>query len=343
MPLASVSPYQCFVGVDIAAVTFTATWIGAASSPDRPQQFANTPAGFAALQQRLPATGVAPAATLVAMEATGSYWVALAVTLHQAGYVVSVLNPAAVHHFAKSQLRRAKTDAMDARLLAQFATERRPAAWTPPPAVYHHLRQRLAARDALLEMRKQAQNHRHALLQWPVVVDSVRQQLDEVVASLDERIATLEAEIAEVLQDGAWAGSAALLLSIPGVGVLTAAWLLVTTLNFGLCTTAESAAAYAGLVPMPWESGTSVRGRPAIGHGGNSHLRRALYMATLSAARRNPPIKAFYQRLRAAGKPMKVARCAAARKLLHLAWAIVTKGRPFEAPTPAREMLAPAS
>jgi transposase len=340
MSLASVSPYQCFVGVDIAAVTFTVAWLDAAPSPDRPQQFANTPAGFAALQQRLQTTGVAPAATLVAMEATGSYWVALAVALHQAGYVVSVLNPAAVHNFAKSYLRRAKTDALDARLLAQFAAERQPAAWSPPPEVYHQLRQRLVARDALLEMRKQAQNHRHALLQWPVVIESVRQQLDEVVISLNERIATLETEIAQVLQDGAWAASATLLLSIPGVGVLTTAWLLVTTLNFGLCATPEAAAAYAGLVPMPWESGTSVRGRPAIGHGGNSHLRRALYMATLSAARRNPLITAFYQRLREAGKPMKVARCAAARKLLHLAWAVVTRGRPFEAPTSAPEVLA---
>jgi len=117
----------------------------------------------------------------------------------------------------------------------------------------------------------------------------------------------------------------------------------VTTLNFGLCATPEAAAAYAGLVPMPWESGTSVRGRPTIGHGGNSRLRRAPYMATLSAARRNSLIKTFYQRLRKAGKPMKVARCAAARKLLHLAWAIVTKGRPFEAPKPTADVLALAS
>ena len=82
---------------------------------------------------------------------------------------------------------------------------------------------------------------------------------------------------------------------------------------------------------MPRESGRSVRGRPSIGHGGNARLRTALYMATLSAARHNPAIRAFYDRLRAAGKPMKVARCAAARKLLHLAWALVTKQRRFDA------------
>src|SRR5213594_1516231 len=84
------------------------------------------------------------------------------------------------------------------------------------------------------------------------------------------------------------------------------------------------------LVPLAHESGSSVRGRAQIGHGGQGRLRTALYLATLTAARFNPIIKAYYERLRAAGKPMKVARCAAARKLLHLAWAVVTKRQPFD-------------
>ncbi len=86
----------------------------------------------------------------------------------------------------------------------------------------------------------------------------------------------------------------------------------------------------AGLAPHPKESGTSVRGRERIGHGGNKRRRPTLSMASLSAAQRNPLIKAFYDRLRAAGKPMKVARCAAARKLLHLARAVVLTGRAFD-------------
>ena len=104
----------------------------------------------------------------------------------------------------------------------------------------------------------------------------------------------------------------------------------VVALNFTLCATPEQAAAYVGLVPVPRQSGTSVRGRPAIGCRGNGRLRTALYMATRSTAQRNPVIKPFYDRLRAAGKPMKVARCAAARKLLHLAWAVGTTQRPFD-------------
>jgi transposase len=125
-------------------------------------------------------------------------------------------------------------------------------------------------------MRQQARNQRHALAQWPVVVASVLRQLDGVIADLDQRLASLEDEIAAVLADGAWAASAALLTTIPGIGLITAAWLLVSTLNFSLCATPEQAAAYAGLVPLPRESGTSVRGRAQLGHGGNGRLRTAL-------------------------------------------------------------------
>ena len=132
-----------------------------------------------------------------------------------------------------------------------------------------------------------------------------------------------------MLRDGAWAQSAALLKSIKGIGLVTTAWLLVTTLNFTACNSAEAAVAYAGLAALARASGTSVRGRRQIGHAGNARLRTALYMATLSAARHNPLIRAHYQRLRAAGKPVKVARCAAARKLLHIAYAVVTKREMF--------------
>ena len=329
--LPAVRDYCCFAGVDIAATSFTATWTTDARILARAVTFAQSPTGFAAFRRQLRATGIAPAQTLIVLEATGSYWVALAVTLHEAGYAVAVVNPAQLHNYAQSLPRRGKTDAWDAQVCVRFAAERKPAPWTPPPVVYHELRQRLVARDGLLAMRQQARNQRHALEQWPVVVASVLTQLDGVIADLDQRLASLEDEIAAVLADGAWARSATLLTTIPGIGLITTAWLLVSTLNFSLCATPEQVAAYAGLVPLPHESGTSVRGRAQLGHGGNSRLRTAVYLASLSATRYNPPIKVFYERLRAAGKPMKVARCAAARKLLHMAWAVVTKGQPFDA------------
>ena len=178
----SAPPYQLYVGIDIAADTFTAAWLPPGGAPGAPLARAQDADGYAALRRHLDATRAAPAATLVVMEAPGSYWVALAVALHEAGYAVSVVNPLQAHHFAKAQRRRAKTAALAAQDLARLAAQLRPAPWTPPPAVYHEVRQRLVARDALLTMRQQARNQRHALLQWPVVVAAVHQQLDELIA-----------------------------------------------------------------------------------------------------------------------------------------------------------------
>jgi len=334
MPVASdpvSSPARLYIGIDIAAATFTAVWMELGAAPRRPVTLDQTPQGFATLQARLLATGHTAANTLVVMEATGSYWVALATMLAQAGFAVAVINPDQAHSFAKALLQRAKTDAIDARTLARLAATLQPAPWTPPPAIYTELQQRLTQRDALLNLRQQVRNQRHALGYLPVVVEAVRARMDDLIATFDAQIVAIEREIAQVLpQNAAWAASAALLVSIAGVGLLTAAWLLVATLNFTSCASPEAATAYAGLAPNPKESGTSVRGRERIGHGGNKRLRTALYLATLSAARYNPLIKAFYDRLRAAGKPKKVARCAAARKLVHLAWAVVRKGRAFD-------------
>lgn len=218
-----------YVGVASAAETFTAAWLVPGGKPTAPFTSAQTPAGCAALQHRLRDTGSPPATTLVVLEATGNYWVALAVALHEAGYRVAVVNPRQAHHFAKAQLRRAKTDALDARDLAQLAAALRLAPWTPPPAVYHEVRQRLVARDGLLALRAQARNQRHALLQWPVVVAAVRQHLDELIADRDRRVAALEAEIGVVLEARVWAESLACLRSAPGIGLVTASWLLVGT------------------------------------------------------------------------------------------------------------------
>jgi transposase len=320
--------YRGFVGIDIAAKTFTATWHP--HGPARPRTFDHTGEGYQALITQLQTVVPDPTAVLVVMEATGSYWIALAVWLHHAGYPVAVINPAQLASFAKSLPRRAKTDPLDAAVALQFARERVPAPWTPPPVVYHELRQRLVARDALMEMRQQARNQHHALAQWPVQIAAVHTQFQDLIADLDGRIAQLDHEIAHTLREGVWATSVTLLSSIPGLGPTTIAWMLVATLNFTLCATPEAVASYAGLAPMTYESGTSVRGRARIGRGGHARLRKALYMATLTAARYNPLIRPFYQRLRDAGKPFKVAQCAAARKLLTLAWAVVTKQQPFD-------------
>jgi transposase len=168
---------------------------------------------------------MAPPHPLVVLEATGRYWIARAVALDQAGCAVAVVNPPHVHNYAKSLPRRSKTDARDAKVRVHLAIERQPRTWTPPPAVDHELRQRLVARAAVMEMRQQARNQRHALVQGPVQLTSVKAQRNAVNADLDNRIATWEHEIASVLREQAWTQAATLRQPSYSVGPLTTAWL----------------------------------------------------------------------------------------------------------------------
>jgi transposase len=323
--------YRLFVGVDISARTFTVASMQSGQMPSQAQTFSQTGSDFDQFQRHLLSLEPDPAAILVVMEATGTYWMRLALDLINAQLAVAVINPAQAHDFAKALLKRSKTDAIDAQSLAELAARLQPQPWTPPAPVSNELQQRLVHRDALVDVRTQFRNQLHALERQPVVIESVRTRLQELIATLNEQIAEVEQEIGAALeQDAAWASAATHLASIKGLGMLTIAWLLTATSNFTLTTTPEAAANYAGLVPQQRQSGTSVRGRARIGHSGHARLRRALYMATLSAIQHNPVIKAFYQRLIAKGKAKKVAVCAAARKLLRIAWAVASKKQSFD-------------
>jgi transposase len=322
------------VGIDIAATSVAVASMRSHGRASRPQTFAQTAQGMAALHQHLQGI-TSPAETCVVMEATGSYWITLATTLHEWGYRVSVINPAQAHYFTKALLKRAKTDGVDAQTLAQLGTMLNPAPWTPPPAVYAEIYQRLMHRDNLVDIRVQLRNQLHALTQLPQVVESVRTNLENLIAMLTSQIDALEKEIAAALKvDDRWAQAAARLQSIPGIGLLTAAWLLAITVNFTTCASPESLVSYVGLAPQPFESGSSVYRRPRIGHEGQKRLRTALYMAAVAASRWNPATQPLYARLRAAGKPGKLALCAVARKLIHIAWAVVTKEQMFKPPVP---------
>jgi len=336
------SLYRVHVGLDIAATTFMAArFVTGAEKPDRSQRFTQSADGFAALKAHLLATDVPPSAIHSVLEATRTYWIGVATYLHTAGFVVRVLSGGRLHNFAKAHRQRVKTDAIDAQLLAQFAAQMSVPVWSPPPHAYHELPQRLAQRESLLHLRQQVRNQRHALTSGVVVMESVRVRMDTRITTLTEQIAAVETEIAEAAQyDKTWAASITLRQTIPGMSVLSACWLVVSTLNFTSFATVEAVTHYAGLAPELHESGTRVRGRPQIGHGGNARLRRMLYMCTLSATRYNPPVKALYTRLKAKGKAEKVARCAAARKLLHIAYAVVTTQTAFD---PEFGHLAPAA
>lgn len=323
--------YHLFVGVDVAAATAT---VAIALTPEDIQaawEIQQDKSGWRQLQTRLLATGVPAAHILVVMEATGTYWMQLALHLHQAGFAVSVINPLQAKRFAQALLKRRKTDALDAQLLAQLAATLKPAPWSPPPAVYDELLQRLQERDQLLETIHQNRNRLHALRQRPQIVKPVQQRMERHILFMEKQIALIDAEIRSAMsQDADWAAAAKLLLSIAGIGFITAAWILTATVNFAYSQSSEQVVAYAGLAPQSFDSGSSIHRPATLGHASHPRLRTALYMATLSAAQYNPIIKDFYTRLRQAGKPAKVAHCAAARKLLCLAFAVVTKRQPFD-------------
>lgn len=333
MPSATTpSAYQLYVGVDISALSFTAARLRPEAKPSKALNYNQTLQAYAKFQQDLIQTGVTPAEILIVMEATGNYWISLALFLHQAGFIVSVINPQQSHNYAKSLLLRPKTDQLDAQMLAKFAQSHKPAAWTPPPPIYHQLLQRLTQRDALIDLRQQVRNQLHALSVCPVVVPEVQTRLEQLISTFDQQLKAVDTEIKQVLkQDKEWAASVALLQTIVGIGLLTACWLVVVSLNFTTCLKAESLAHYAGLAPVVRKSGTSVYSPPQVGGGGHAQLRKMLYMAALTASQYNPVIRAFCEKLEAKGKAPKVARCAAARKLVHLAFAIVKSGQPFRA------------
>lgn len=264
---------------------------------------------------------------LVVFEATGRYDAALAAELRSQGVAHARVNPAAARAFARATGRLAKTDAIDARLLAAMAQTLKP---DPRPA-RDAPRERLAAlvlrRDQLVDDRVRERNRREALRD-PVAADDVAAH----IAFLDGRIAALQAAIEEVLAgEAALAGQARLLRSLPGVGSVTASVLLAAMPELGRASP-KALAALAGLAPINRDSGL-LRGKRAIG-GGRRRVRRALYMAALAAIKTRHRFAEAYKALRNKGKPFKVALIAIARKLLTVANAVLRDQTPFK-PQPA--------
>ncbi len=323
--------YSHFVGIDISAQTASVACTSQAGTSGPVFEIEQTLQGLERLQQRLKQDGHLPGHTLVVMEATGTYWMRVARTLHTAGFAVSVINPKQAHHFAQALLQQAKTDAIDAQTLAQLAALLKPEPWQPPSEVWEEIYQRLVERDNLVRMRQMLRNQLHALHQWPHVAQVVEARKQHLLDEIQQQIDAIDRELEHLLRcERQWATAAANLRSIKGIGLLSTAWLLVITNGFTTCDEAEPLVSYLGLAPHPRESGTSYRGRRYVGHGGHARARRVLYQASISASRYNPIIKAFYDRLIARGKPVKVARCAAARKLVHIAFAVATKEQPFD-------------
>ena len=323
------NPSPGYVGIDIAKLTFNACLIRPAV-PGKPlkKQFPNTLEGFAKMLRWL--AQVAPDTSChFCMEATGSYYEALAIYLAEANQRVSVVNPFRTHHAAKAAGATNKTDPAEAGTLAEHCRKENPSLWrraSPEVRTLVGLLRRLQAlKDHLTQERNRLGD------------PSVSGQ-SEVVASLNKSIAFLEGEIAALLQQiqdhidshPDLKRDRKLLTSIPGIGDLTAAWIVAELPDVKSIASAQSAAAYAGLAPCEYRSGTSVRRETHLSKKGNVQLRRALYMPAMIAARFNPAVKAIYDRLIQRGRPRMVAIGAAMRKLLMIAYGVLKSRKEFE-------------
>lgn len=263
---------------------------------------------------------------LVVMEATGGFETVVAASLIGAGVRVAVVNPRQVRDFAKATGRLAKTDSIDAQVLAHFAEAVRPQARDLPDEASSEFSALVQRRKQLVEMVTSELNRRGASRSA-----AIRQNIDEHVAWLRKQIHDLDDDIGKrVRASPVWREKDELLRSVPGVGRIVSVTLLTSLPELGHLDR-RALAALVGVAPLNRDSGT-MRG-PRVIWGGRPDVRAALYMAALAASKWNPAIKSLYTRLRDAGKPKKVALVACMRKLLVILNAMVRDGRPWSLAT----------
>jgi transposase len=283
-----------YVGIDVSAKQLDV----AIRPTGEARQYTNDPEGIASIMEQI--VPLKPSG--VVLEATGGFETVVAGELELAGLPVSLVNPRQVRSFARATGRLAKTDAIDAQVLAQFAEAVKPPVRPLPDEETRELRALVDRRRQLLEMVKSERNRlRNA---------SKR----EHIRWLKQQIEDLDKDISDLIRSSPiWRAQEDLLRSVPGVGPVLSSILLTHLPELGSLNRGQ-VAALVGVAPMNRDSGV-FRGKRTV-WGGRTPIRSALYMAAFTAVRYNPVIKAFYVRLRAAGKPAKVALTACMRKLL---------------------------
>jgi transposase len=302
-----------WMGIDVAK-----DWLDVArSDAARVTRFANDAAGVAHVVAHLQAQPP----QLVVVEATGGHERLVVAALDASGIPAAIVNPLSVRHFARSTGKLAKTDALDAQMLALFGDRMQPEPRPRPDETTQDLASLLARRRQLLEMQTAERNRR------PTVAPRLRAGLEAHLGWLAEQIADLDRELEQtVAEDPATQAKASVLRSIPGVGPVVATTLVGLLPELGTLDRRQIAA-LVGVAPMNRDSGTR-RGPRSI-WGGRGAVRAVLYMAVISGIVHNPVLKPFYARLRAQGKATKVALVACMRKLLTIANAIVRDGVPW--------------
>ena len=303
-----------YVGIDVSKAT-----LDIASLPDGESwTVTNDDAGLADLMPRL----VALAPALIVLEATGGFELLAAITLAKAGLPLAVVNPRQVRDFAKAMGRLAKTDALDAAILADFAQRVRPEPRPLPDEAAQLLESLLTRRRQIVDMLT-AEKNRLGFARGPI-----KRDIGQHIRWLEKRLADVDGDLQDaVTASPLYQAKANLLRSVPGVGQVTTLTLLATLPELGHLSR-HQIAALVGVAPLNRDSGT-LRGKRMV-WGGRAPVRAVLYMATLVGLKHNPVLRGFYERLRAAGKPFKVAATACMRKLLTILNAMLQQNRRWD-------------
>ena len=315
-------------GIDVSAATLAVAVQPEGSDDFQQREFANSAAGHKQLIAWLLKRG---ASVRVSLEATGIYSLDVAMALDRAdGIAVAVLNPRTVHQFAES-LRRSKSDAADAVALAEYSRRMPFVAWVRPSGAALELRAISRHIATLTEEQARWKNRLHAAAGSGSTPRCVREDLRRSITGLEKRLLRLRREAkAAIAKDAGLAARFKHLTGITGIGEVSAVQLLGELAGLAPEMTVRQWVAQSGLDPVHQTSGTSVHKRPRISRRGNRHLRRALYMPALSAARLDPHMKAFYTLLLTRQKTRMQALIAVARKLLHAIFGIFKTGSEYD-------------
>jgi transposase len=285
--------------------------------------FTNNPEGFNELQAWLAHQGVTN--LHACMEATSIYGNALARFLFEAGHTVSIVNPSRPKAFGRSELSRTKTDRADAKVIARFCLALRPAPWTPPAIEVEQLQALVHRLDSLSAMQQQERNRLETANS--ILVEAISTHIDFLEQQIKETKQLIRQHFD---QYPALKAQRDLLTSIPGIADTTATTLLAEIRDIAAFDSATQLAAFAGLTPREFSSGSSVHGKPRLSKIGNSRLRKALYMPAIVARRYNPPILAFCERLLAKGKSKMSVVGGAMHKLLRQVFGVLKSQKPFD-------------
>ena len=316
-----------YLGVDVSKKKLDCMLLNSTNGKLKSKSLSNTKAGIEELIEWL-AENKAPEAHVI-MEPTGVYHEPAALALTDAGLKLSLVNPAQLRQFAQGLGVKNKTDKADSTVLARYGDTLKPEAWQAPSKSARQLKALQARRDAVADDLQREQNRQEAV-DFGISPEQVKQSILQSIAFLQAELRRLEQMIKDHIDsDPDLRNKRELLETIPGVGtrVSTNLTALFAAKTFN---TAEQLAAYLGLVPVLWESGSSVRGRPRLSKAGPSHLRKLLYMPAVVARQWNPHIKSFSDRLIAKGKTKMAVIGACMRKLAHLCFGVVHTGRPYD-------------